>query len=110
MAGLESVGVFGEGKKRHLGLSVCGCRQRGSSTSVYLIVDGAATPGARAEAGAWVNTGYNVGNSAGTTGIGLLINRLPLAACFAVAAAATCCPAAALAVSIGKPQNRGRQS
>jgi predicted MFS family arabinose efflux permease len=71
-------------------------------TSVYLIADEAAAPGARAQAGAWVNTAYNVGNSAGIAGIGLLISRFPLAACFAVAAAATLLPATALAVSIGK--------
>lgn len=74
-------------------------------TSVYLIADEAAAPGARAEAGAWVNTAYNVGNSAGIAGIGLLISRLPLAACFTVAAAATLLPATALAVSIGKRRN-----
>jgi predicted MFS family arabinose efflux permease len=74
-------------------------------TSVYLIADEAAAPSARAEAGAWVNTAYNMGNSAGIAGIGLLISRLPLAACFTVAAAATLLPAAALAVSIGKRRN-----
>jgi predicted MFS family arabinose efflux permease len=74
-------------------------------TSVYLIADEAAAPNARAEAGAWVNTAYNVGNSAGIAGIGLLISRLPLAACFAVAAAVTLLPAAALAVSIGRRRN-----
>jgi predicted MFS family arabinose efflux permease len=74
-------------------------------TSVYLIADEAAAPGARAEAGAWVNTAYNVGNSAGVAGIGLLISRLPLAACFAIAAAATLLPATALALSISKRRN-----
>ncbi len=71
-------------------------------TSVYLIADEAAAPGARAETGAWVNTAYNLGNSAGIAGIGLLISRLPLAACFTVAATAILLPALALAVSIGK--------
>jgi predicted MFS family arabinose efflux permease len=78
-------------------------------TTAYLIADEAAAPGGRAEAGAWVNSGYNLGNSAGTAGIGLLIGRLPLAACFTVAAATALLPAAALAVSLGKRQSRARQ-
>lgn len=71
-------------------------------TSVYLIADEAAAPGERTRAGAWVNTAYNVGNSAGVAGTGLLIGRLPLAVCFTVAATAALLPAAALAASIGQ--------
>jgi predicted MFS family arabinose efflux permease len=47
----------------------------------------AAAPGTSTEAGAWVNTAYNLGNAAGTACVGLLLARLSLSACFAVAAA-----------------------
>jgi MFS family permease len=68
----------------------------------YLMAEEVAVPGARTEAGAWVNTANNVGESAGTAGIGLVVGRLPLAVCFAIAAAAVLVPAVPLAVSIGQ--------
>jgi MFS family permease len=68
----------------------------------YLMAEEVAAPGARTEAGAWVNTANNVGDSAGTAGIGLVVGRLPLAMCFAIAAAAVLVPAVPLAVSIGQ--------
>ncbi|MFD3559342.1 MFS transporter [Streptomyces sp. NPDC058686] len=57
-------------------------------TTAYLVADETAGPAFRTQAGAWVNTAVNAGISAGTAGAGLLVARLPLAACFAVAAAA----------------------
>ncbi len=69
-------------------------------TTAYLIADEAAAHNARTEAGAWVNTAYNAGNSAGTAGIGLLVDRLPLAACFAIAAVTALLPATIAAVNI----------
>jgi predicted MFS family arabinose efflux permease len=71
-------------------------------TTAYLIADEAAARNARTEAGAWVNTAYNAGNSAGTAGIGLLVDRLPLAACFAIAAATALFPATIAAVTVGR--------
>jgi MFS family permease len=55
-------------------------------TTAYLIADEAAAPGARIQAGAWVNTAMNGGTSAGTAAVGLLVGRLPLSLCFAFAA------------------------
>jgi predicted MFS family arabinose efflux permease len=57
-------------------------------TTAYLVADETAGPAFRTQAGAWVNTAVNAGISVGTAGAGLLVARLPLAACFAVAAAA----------------------
>jgi predicted MFS family arabinose efflux permease len=78
--------------------------------TVYVIADEIAAPGARTEAGAWVNTAYNAGDAAGTAGVGLLVGRLPLTACFVVAAAAVLLPAVPLVVSIGAPRRRGLMS
>jgi predicted MFS family arabinose efflux permease len=66
--------------------------------TAYLMADEAVVPGTRTEGGTWVNTAYNLGNSAGTAGIGLLVNRLPLSACFAVGALAAVVPAIAVAM------------
>ncbi|MET9879396.1 MFS transporter [Actinacidiphila glaucinigra] len=56
-------------------------------TTAYLIADECARPGARTKAGAWVNTAFNAGSTGGTAAAGLLVGRMPLAVCFAVAAA-----------------------
>jgi len=56
-------------------------------TTAYLVADDQASAGARVQAGTWVNTAYNLANSLGAGLIGLLISRVPLAVCFAVAAA-----------------------
>ncbi|MET7855865.1 MFS transporter [Streptomyces sp. NPDC005318] len=56
-------------------------------TTAYLIADESVGPGSRTQAGAWVNTAVNAGSSAGTAAVGLLVGRVPLAACFALAAA-----------------------
>ncbi|WP_242907747.1 MFS transporter [Actinomadura terrae] len=57
-------------------------------TASYVLADKAATSGARTQAGAWVNTAFNTGHSAGSASVGLLIGNLALAGCFAVSAAA----------------------
>lgn len=54
-------------------------------TTAYLLADEVAAPGARTQAGAWVNTGVNAGSSCGSVAAGLLIGRLPLGVCFVVA-------------------------
>ena len=54
--------------------------------TAYLIADESAAPDARTRAGAWVNSAVNGGSSGGTAVAGLLLGRLPLAACFGVAA------------------------
>jgi MFS family permease len=69
-------------------------------TTAYLLADEIAEPGARTEAGTWVNTSYNLGNSAGASGIGLLIGSFSLPTCFAIAAAAALVPAAFTALSM----------
>jgi len=56
-------------------------------TTSYLIADESAPPGFRTQAGAWVNTAVNAGNSGGAAGVGLLVGHLSLGLCFAIAGA-----------------------
>ncbi|MFB6780356.1 MFS transporter [Streptomyces sp. NPDC056352] len=56
-------------------------------TTAYLIADESVGAGSRTQAGAWVNTAVNAGSSGGTAVVGLVLGHLPLAACFALAAA-----------------------
>lgn len=53
-------------------------------TTAYLIADETAPPGARTQAGAWVNSAVNAGSSAGTAGAGLVVGHLPPAVSFAL--------------------------
>jgi hypothetical protein len=53
--------------------------------TAYLAADEAAPPDARTRAGAWVNTGFNIGDSGGAAGVGVLLARLPLVLCFVIA-------------------------
>ncbi|MEU1229129.1 MFS transporter [Streptomyces sp. NPDC005828] len=55
-------------------------------TSAYLLADEAVGEEWRTRAGAWVNTAFNAGTTAATAGAGLLVGRLPLPLCFALAA------------------------
>ena len=54
-------------------------------TTAYLLADETAPEDSRTQAGAWVNAAVNGGSSAGAMTTGLLIGRLPLAVCFALA-------------------------
>lgn len=65
-------------------------------TTAYLIADESVGADRRTQAGAWVNTAFNAGASGGTAVVGLLVDRLPLALCFALAAA----PALVCAASV----------
>lgn len=65
-------------------------------TTAYLIADESADAVHRTRAGAWVNTAFNAGSSVGTAAVGLLVDRLPLAVCFAVSAAPVLLCAAAV--------------
>ncbi|MFF2010941.1 MFS transporter [Streptomyces sp. NPDC058195] len=56
-------------------------------TTAYLIADESVDAGARTRAGAWVNTAVNAGSSIGTAAVGLLVDRLSPALCFALAGA-----------------------
>ncbi|WP_184792015.1 MFS transporter [Streptomyces sp. 3211] len=56
-------------------------------TTAYLIADECADPAGRTRAGAWVNTAFNAGSAGATAATGLLVSRLPLPVCFALAAA-----------------------
>ncbi|MFJ9869758.1 MFS transporter [Streptomyces sp. NPDC101165] len=71
-------------------------------TTAYLLADETATEGARTRAGAWVNTGVNAGSSGGALVTGVLIGRMPLALCFALAGG-TALVAAVAAGSRGSP-------
>ncbi|WP_326739665.1 MFS transporter [Streptomyces sp. NBC_01022] len=66
-------------------------------TTAYLIADESVDADRRTQAGAWVNTAFNAGSSGGTAAVGLLVDRLPLALCFALAAAPALLCAAAVA-------------
>jgi MFS family permease len=55
-------------------------------TTAYLIADESVGAGSRTQAGAWVNTAVNAGSSVGAAAVGLLVDRLPPAVCFALAA------------------------
>ncbi|MGW1710949.1 MFS transporter [Streptomyces sp. NPDC002206] len=56
-------------------------------TTAYLIADESVDTNSRTQAGAWVNTAVNAGSSGGTAVVGPLLGHMPLAACFALAAA-----------------------
>ncbi|WP_407547699.1 MFS transporter [Streptomyces sp. Pv4-95] len=71
-------------------------------TTAYLIVDEAAGPANRIQAGAWVNTAFNAGSSGATAATGLAVGHLPLPMCFAVAAAPAIL-SAATAVNRSRP-------
>ncbi|MGW1729313.1 MFS transporter, partial [Streptomyces sp. NPDC002306] len=53
--------------------------------TAYLVADESAAPGFRTRAGAWVNTAVNAGSSGGAAVMGLLVGRVPLPLCFALA-------------------------
>ncbi|MFI6605380.1 MFS transporter [Streptomyces sp. NPDC050507] len=74
-------------------------------TTAYLIADESVDAARRTQAGAWVNTAFNAGSSGGTAVVGLLVDRLPLALCFALAAA----PALVCAAVVGAGA-RGRRA
>jgi MFS family permease len=75
--------------------------------TAYLIADRSAARDARTRAGTWVNTAVNAGSSAGNAIAGPLLDRLPLAVCFAVAAIPVLLTAAvALMVSWGRRDAR----
>ncbi|MCZ0209137.1 MFS transporter [Streptomyces achromogenes] len=74
-------------------------------TTAYLLADETATEETRIQAGAWVNTGVNAGSSAGALAAGLLIDRLPLPLCFALAGTAALATAAA---ALGRTAAPGR--
>ncbi|WP_345943499.1 MFS transporter [Streptomyces sp. SID8352] len=75
-------------------LAVAGLFVSPALTTAYLIADASVPPGFRVRAGAWVNTAVNAGSSAGMAAVGLLLERVPPAGCFALCGA--CALAAAL--------------
>ncbi|MET8565756.1 MFS transporter [Streptomyces flaveolus] len=64
-------------------------------TTAYLLADESAPESARRRAGAWVNMAVNAGSSGGAMAAGLLIGRLPLPLCFALAGGTALVAAAA---------------
>ncbi|GAA2116258.1 MFS transporter [Streptomyces synnematoformans] len=79
-------------------------------TTAYLVADASAAPDSRTRAGAWVNTALNAGTSAATAATGLLIGRVPLPLCFALAALPPLLAAAALALTDSRPLGPSRVS
>jgi MFS family permease len=78
-------------------------------TTAYLVADESVAEGVRTRAGAWVNTAVNAGSSVGAAAVGLLVDRLSSAVCFAVAAvpALLCAAVVARAVVVRGPVGRG---
>ncbi|MYY03670.1 MFS transporter [Streptomyces sp. SID4913] len=74
-------------------------------TTAYLIADESVDAARRTQAGAWVNTAFNAGSAGGTAAVGLLVDRLPLALCFALAAA----PALLCAASVSGARGAARR-
>lgn len=73
-------------------------------TTAYLIADESVDVSRRTQAGAWVNTAVNAGMTGGTAVVGLLVDRLPLPVCFALAAApALLCAAAVRPARLRRP-------
>ncbi|MFC8196845.1 MFS transporter [Streptomyces sp. NPDC057298] len=72
-------------------------------TTAYLVADESAAPGARVRAGAWVNTAVNAGISAGAAAGGLLVDRVPPEAGFALAGGAALLAAAAVGLGAVRP-------
>jgi predicted MFS family arabinose efflux permease len=56
-------------------------------TCAYLVADELADEQSRTSAGMWVNNAFNAGSSGGYAAMGPALARLPLAGCFALAAA-----------------------
>ncbi|WP_306300673.1 MFS transporter [Streptomyces sp. NRRL B-24572] len=80
-------------------------------TSAYLLADESVGAGRRTRAGAWVNTAFNAGTTVATAGAGLLVGRLPLSVCFAVAALPVVLAAVGTLVTAGvrpRPGSAGR--
>ncbi|MFG2351643.1 MFS transporter [Streptomyces phaeochromogenes] len=75
-------------------------------TTAYLVADESAPPGARVQAGAWVNTAVNAGISTGAAAGGLLVGHLPVGAGFALAGGAALLAAAAVGVGTRYPRAR----
>ncbi|MFC0601598.1 MFS transporter [Streptomyces palmae] len=68
------------------GMAVGGLFVAPALTTAYLIADESAGADARTRAGAWVNTAFNAGSAGASVAAGVLVGRLPLALCFALAA------------------------
>lgn len=79
-----------------------------SLTTAYLLADETATPDTRTQAGAWVNTAFNLAGSAGTALAGLLLAGFPLPVCFALAATPPLLAALLTAVPAGRTRPPGR--
>ncbi|MDH6114699.1 MFS family permease [Kitasatospora sp. MAP12-15] len=75
----------------------------------YLLADECAAPERRVRAGAWLNTAFNAGSTAGTAAAGLATGALPPAVCF-VLAAAPLLAVGVLPVLAGAGLRRGREA
>ncbi|WP_042393867.1 MFS transporter [Streptacidiphilus carbonis] len=85
----------GVGAVAFLGIGIC---EDAQLVTAYLVVDATVADGARMEAGAWVNTVFNLGSALGSACAGALLDRSGPGAVFlaaaAVAGAAVCAAAA----------------
>ncbi|MCS0606111.1 MFS transporter [Streptomyces sp. LP11] len=89
-------------------LAVAGAFLAPALTTAYLLADETVAADARTRAGAWVNMAVNTGSSGGALLAGLLIGRLPLTACFALAGGAALLPALTVLVAPSASPARGR--
>ncbi|MEV6210266.1 MFS transporter [Kitasatospora sp. NPDC051914] len=76
--------------------------------TAYLLVEELVPAGSRTEAGAWVNTAYNLGGALGSAAAGLLADRVGPVAAFVLAAVVLGSAAAAAAVRRSPLRGRGR--
>ncbi len=75
-------------------------------TTAYLLADEFVRPEHRTQAGAWVNTAFNIGDSLGVAAVGLMVDGLPLALCFVLAAV----PALSSAlIAVARPGRRAKR-
>jgi predicted MFS family arabinose efflux permease len=89
-----------------MAMGVAGLFVAPALATAYLAADDAAPPDGRTRAGAWVNTGFNLGDSGGAAGVGLLVARLPLVLCFVLAGVPAALAAAAPLVRQRHPRRR----
>ncbi|MEU9455751.1 MFS transporter [Streptomyces sp. NPDC048277] len=66
-------------------MAVAGVFVAPTLTTAYLLADETAAEGERTRAGAWVNAAVNAGSSGGSVVAGLLVGRLSVGVCFALA-------------------------
>ncbi|MEU9243025.1 MFS transporter [Streptomyces sp. NPDC048385] len=90
-------------------MAVAGAFVAPTLTTAYLLADETAAEGERTRAGAWVNAAVNAGSAGGSVVAGLLVGRLSVGACFALAGCVALVSAAAVRAVSGLRAGEGRR-